>query len=605
MEASNSLNRSIDDAKKHYRSMFTLPTLKIAIAVEAAVCFLIGLLTFAVPSQGIIPALLLAMSLFVLTVVGDLIVSKLVLRKDPIFTLRRTNVVSLVGMVFWLIFVSIGVASSFPFGWQMWEKLTLIGFAVVVTLRTIVFMATSDAPAWRRGLSVLIQPTLCVMPFVIIWAGISASILFRVLPFIVMSPIVALLTALLFFYPIKRLGETYSISSLPLFKAFMANWVTGANAPLEKFLEEMGEDTDVEVKILKFESSKPKAAIIVASVHPGPFKNVGSSLLPSMMKHEFQKEYNCEACTPLGILGHERDLASQLQNQKIVSQVLTSSKFKVSADSASPFVRVSEGVASASCQLFGDTAFLSFTLAPETTEDLPEELGRLVSEEAVKFGLKQAIVVNAHNSLTDKVDVEEHLDALRSAASECLRKAVAQPTSQFKVGAASVYPSEFSLKSGMGTGGITAIVVEVQKQKTAYVVIDGNNMISGLREKLLVSLGSAGFSESEVFTTDTHAVSAILTSRQAHHGYHPVGEAMDQELLTRIILDLAEKAKNNLETSEVGCLQLVVPRVRAIGEARLKSMTTLVDRAIKKIKQTAIPVFVFEGLTLILILSFL
>jgi predicted neutral ceramidase superfamily lipid hydrolase len=84
-----------------------------------------------------------------------------------------------------------------------------------------------------------------------------------------------------------------------------------------------------------------------------------------------------------------------------------------------------------------------------------------------------------------------------------------------------------------------------------------------------------------------------------------VGEAMDQELLTRIILDLAEKAKNNLETSEVGCLQLVVPRVRAIGEARLKSMTTLVDRAIKKIKQTAIPVFVFEGLTLILILSFL
>ncbi len=161
------------------------------------------------------------------------------------------------------------------------------------------------------------------------------------------------------------------------------------------------------------------------------------------------------------------------------------------------------------------------------------------------------------------------------------------------------------MKSGMGSGGITALIVEVQEKKTAYVVIDGNNMISGLREKLLAALGSAGFSESEIFTTDTHAVSAIVTSRQAHHGYHPVGEAMDQELLTRIICDVAKKAAENLELSNAGCLQLVVPQVRTIGEERLKSMTTLVDRAIQKIKQTVIPVFALEGLILILILTFL
>ena len=133
-----------------------------------------------------------------------------------------------------------------------------------------------------------------------------------------------------------------------------------------------------------------------------------------MMKHEFQREINCEACTPLGILGHERDLASQSQNHKIVAKVISSAGFKVSADSASPFIRVSEGVASASCQLFGDTAFLSFTLAPETTEDLPQDLGRIVVQEAAKYGLKHAIVVNAHNSITDIVDVEEHLEALRT-----------------------------------------------------------------------------------------------------------------------------------------------------------------------------------------------
>ena len=601
MEDKITLDRSIDDAKKHYSSMFTLPSLKKALVAAAVVCFVIGLLTSAVPSQGLIRGLLLALSLFVLTVIADLIVSKLVLRKDPIFLLRRTHVLSLFSLVFWLIFILIGTGLGFAFGWQLWEKFTLIGFAAIVTLRIIVFMATSDADVWRRGLSILLLPVLCLLPFVAFWAASGISLL-QILPFIVLAPIVGLLTALLFFYPIDRLGRAYSISSIPLFKAFIANWVTSANAPLEKFLEDMGEDTDVEVNILKFESSGPKAAIIVPFVHPGPFKNIGSSLLPSLMKHEFQKEINCEACTPLGILGHERDLASQAQNHKIISQVISSARFRASADSASPFVRVSEGVASASCQLFGDTAFLSFTLSPKTTEDLPQDLGRIVIEEATKHGLKHAIVVNAHNSITDVAEVEVHLEALRNAASRCLQQAVVQPTSHFRVGAASAYPSEFSLKSGMGSGGITAIVVEVQNKKTAYVVIDGNNIISGLRETLLSALGTEGFNDSEVFTTDTHAVSAIVTGRR---GYHPVGEAMDQELLTRIIVNVAKKAEKKLEISTAGCVQLVVPQVRAIGEARLKSMTTLVDQAIQKIKRTAIPVFAFEGVILLLILTFL
>ena len=92
-------------------------------------------------------------------------------------------------------------------------------------------------------------------------------------------------------------------------------------------------------------------------------------------------------CVPLGILGHELDLASQAQNYKIVAQVIASAKFEPQSALASPFVQVKEGDATASCQIFGDTAFLSFTLAPKTTEDLPQELGRIVAEEAKKLGL--------------------------------------------------------------------------------------------------------------------------------------------------------------------------------------------------------------------------
>jgi putative membrane protein len=371
------------------------------------------------------------------------------------------------------------------------------------------------------------------------------------------------------------------------------------NAPLEAHLEEIGENADIEVSILKFESTKPKAAIIVPLVHPGPFKNIGSSLLPSLLKRGFESEYGCDTCTPLGILGHELDLASQAQNKKIVNEVLSSAKFTASLSTASPFVRATDGHAIASCQIFGDTVFLSFSLAPKTTEDLPQELGRIVTEEAQKNGLKYAVLVNCHNSLDVIVDTEEHLDELKRAAFSCLEKAAALPTKPFKIGSSTVFPSEFTQKQGMGTGGITAIVVEVEKQRTAYVVIDGNNMVPHLREKILGSLATLGYEDSEVFTTDTHAVSALVTGSR---GYHPIGEAMNHDALIAHISDAVKKADANLEASKAGCVQFVVPQVRVIGEERLHAISTLVDEAIVKAKKVVAPIFGAEGLLFILLL---
>jgi len=248
---------------------------------------------------------------------------------------------------------------------------------------------------------------------------------------------------------------------------------------------------------------------------------------------------------------------------------------------------------------FRGYCFPFVTLAPKTTEDLPQELGRIVNEEAAKFGLKYAMVVNTHNSIDEVVDTEEHLAELQVAASKCLQKTVEQTKKPFMIGGASVFPEEFSLKDGMGSGGITALVVEVENQKTAYVIIDGNNMVPGLREKIIGSLSSIGFGESEVFTTDTHAVSALITGGR---GYHPVGEVMNHEVLIRYIIEAAKKAEATLETSKAGFLRFVVPQVRVIGEARLKSMTTLVDKGIQWAKKTLIPIFGLEGLFFILLL---
>jgi len=602
MAPDGSLNYSMDSATKHYSSMFYLPSYKKAILTVAAICIIaINLSTLLLfPSLS---SLALGVSLFIITYITSAIVSKSLLKKDPIFSIRRTLVLSAIGWVIWLVFIVLGVGLSFWFGWLLWVKLTLLGFAAVVTLRFLVFNATSTAERWRQLLSIMLEPILSIGAFLVFWAFISNAVVSQILPFIVLSPIIGYVAVYMLLSSIDRLGKkTYSLSALPLFKAFLLNWVTDQSEPLEKHLETMGRDADIEVTLLKFDAAKPKAAIIVPQVHPGPFKNIGSSLLPSLLKREVEKELGGDACVPLGLLGHELDLASQSQNYKIATQVISSAKFKAQAVSASPFVSVSEGVATASCQIFGDTAFLSFTLAPKTTEDLPQELGRIVVEEAKKLGLTNALVVNCHNSLTNIIDTSKHLDELERVAFRCLQQAIAIPTKKFSVGSATVFPAEFSLKAGMGAGGITAIAVQVENQKTAYIIIDGNNMVPGLREKILSALSRLGFESSEVFTTDTHAVTASITGRR---GYNPVGEVIDHALLIQYIGEVAKRAEANLEECSAGSRTFVVPQVRVIGEDRLKSITTLVDKAIVKAKQVVFPIFGVEGLLLILLLLLL
>ncbi|MCW4018472.1 MAG: DUF2070 family protein [Candidatus Bathyarchaeota archaeon] len=598
MAAEGSLNQSMNKAQRHYRSLFSLPSFNKTLVALAALCIIAGISStiFFPSADGLSNGLLLGTALFVVNLAVDVFLTKVVL-KDPIFVLRRVFAVSLFSWGFWIVLLFVGAA----FGLTWWIKLCLLGFAALLTLRAVVFLAVLSTGWGKRLVAILLQPFACLVAFAVFWTKVNVDLV-ALLPYVVIMPIIACVSAYIFIHLIDQIGKKdYGEPSMSLFQAFMLNWVASLNAPLERYLERTGEDADVEVSLLKFDASKPKAALIVPLVHPGPFNNIGSSILPSLLKREYEKAIPCDVCVPLGILGHELDAASQAQNHKIIRHVIQEATYKAQSDKATPLVTVSENGVTTSCQVFGKTAFLNFTLAPKTTEDLPQELDRLVRAEATKLGL-EALVINAHNSLTESNEIDASIETLKDAAAKCLKKAVSQHIYPFEVGSATVYPSEFTLKDGMGAGGITAIVVKVDEQKTAYVVIDGNNMITGLREEILAALASAGFEASEVFTTDTHSVSAVVIGRR---GYHPVGEAMDHQTLINHIVNVASQAANNLESYKAGYQRIIVPKVRVIGGGCLEIMTGLVDKAIQKAKQTTLPIFGLEGLFLLLLLFLL
>jgi putative membrane protein len=163
-------------------------------------------------------------------------------------------------------------------------------------------------------------------------------------------------------------------------------------------------------------------------------------------------------------------------------------------------------------------------------------------------------------------------------------------------------PREFSLEEGMGAGGITVIVVKTGNQKSAYVVVDGNNMVSGLREDILASLNSLGIEEGEVFTTDTHSVSALILGNQ---GYHPIGEAMDKKKLVDYIKQATIEATSKLKPVQGASKSITVNDVTVLGEKQLETLCVLIDKGLRMAKRLLVPVFLVTGLVLMWFLLFL
>lgn len=606
MATKDSLKQSMDLAIKHYASLFRLPSYRGIVLLQAAICMggaVVSTVVLYPNNEGFLNGFLLGFSLFVITLLLDYAISRLVLIQDPIYDLRRTAMLSLFGLGIWLLFMFLGdVAAMLGADMAWWVRLCLLGFSAVQILRLTVFNASSNAGYLKLVVASLLQPVICIIPFVAIWVVVGYHITVPMILFLLFSPVVCFASSHAFLHSINKLGNySLGIPPLSLFKAFLLNWIGDLNAPFEEFLEKLGEEKGVELSLIKFDSTKAKTAIVVPSVHPGPFKNIGSSTLPSLLKSSLEKRFDCVACVPHGLFGHELDLASQLQNQKIITSVIEAMNFEATDEKASPFVTVSNGLATACCQIFGDFAFLSVTLAPRTTEDFPQELGLFVRQEAKKHGLACCAVVNAHNSIDAVNSVEDILDSLEQVAATCLEKTVSLKRLPFEVGAATVFPSEFTLGDGMGRGGITVVVVKVGGQKAAYVVIDGNNMVSGLREKILSALNSFGVDACEVYTTDTHSVNAVVVGQR---GYSPIGEAIEHDKLIAYIKEATTKALSNLERVKAGCRSINVLGVKVIGEERLEKLSLLTDKGLQRAKKVAAPIFGLSGLVLMLFLLF-
>jgi len=545
--------------------------------------------------------------LFVLafpTMVSDLLVRGFLARGDIVFSLRRCTALSFVSCVLWVASMIVGGLLQILLKLdQLLVYATIFGMSVSAALRLLTFSGVSLLNQRRIFLSAVIQPCFCFissffffeMNFPLLLPSILGFGPMRLFVIASLSCLLLLAATSFYIYIVDERGRRFiGIGGLQLLRGFVADWTEGSTTILEDSFEKLGGETTIPVTLFAFgKEEKIEAVVVVPLFHPGPFKNVGSSNLPYLIQRSLEDRLgSIVVAVPHGTSGHELNLTSQRQCEKVVQGFLDLADFSTFSSAATRLFRGEVGHAKATCQFFGERGLITLTCAPENMEDVPFEVGERIASRCLELGGRVAAVIDAHNSIESGEQTpslaERDLFDLQEAAESAITRALNDKQSVFKIGAARVVPSNWGLEQGMGYGGIAALVVLSEEQRIAYIVVDGNNMVSGLREKTLEALKELGIDEGEVLTTDTHAVNAI---ELVERGYHPVGEVIDHGEFVSRVKETVSKALLDARESKVSCKVGEIRGVKAFGRGNLVRLSQLVDMMFGFAKMLAFAVF--------------
>jgi putative membrane protein len=521
-------------------------------------------------------------------VLGEFLNSTLILHKEKVLDFRRLMGLEIIALL------PIGVLLTI-FSWislfigqrTLWEYGFLVGLAVSLPIRFLSTDAISSLPAWRKMFAALATPILITGSFLalsyFVSPGSSLQTLFpKILILLATCSIVSALGVSFIIHRVEQSGRSeIGHSPMGLFRSFLDHWLRKNPTALEERLLSLSTEGSIETKILSFsgEDSRPKASLVVSNFHPGPYRDMGSGGLPSELKHSLEESQHGVVQVPHGISNHKLNIVSH----RDIDRLLSAAKENYPSDhlirKASSMIRETEGEVIVSGQAFGNIALLTITLAPMEMEDLPTSVSTEIETEASRLGF-DVLIVDAHNSIVGQTSITPiQAERIVAAAVRVLGRLKALSQEPFSVGSAYNALDTYTLKDGIGPGGLSVMIVRTESEIVSYITIDGNNMQRGLRNQILQSIRETGVSDAEVMTTDTHLVTGLVRSPL---GYYPVGAALPTATFVTQITQTVQKAMSNLEESAAGFSKFSL-QLQVLGSETFQSITGFIGRIARQI----------------------
>jgi len=368
--------------------------------------------------------------------------------------------------------------------------------------------------------------------------------------------------------------RSLGVSVLDFVRGFIGHVAEGSHE-LETFFEDIGEEALVPVSVLSVRrpEGSEKARFVLPMLHPGPMGDIGGGNLP----RRIAEQADGLAFPPHATAGHDFNLVTEREVETVIDTATAAYQRIEYDDTATKSVQVESGEATMTGQAFGDTAFLASTFAPQFADDVEYAVGLSAISEARTDGLNDVMLADAHNcnnglegdDLGHVVPGSKRSFDMIHGAGELGTRLATASRHPFELGVA-WDETPWEPADGIGPLGIRVSVFDVAGQQTAYVLIDGNNMVPGLRDRIVSRLDTVD--QAEVLTTDTHIVNTMEAENQ-------VGDAIPESDLVALIADLIAEAKADLEPVEAG-METETAEVTVFGNDRTEMLASTANAAV-------------------------
>jgi len=362
--------------------------------------------------------------------------------------------------------------------------------------------------------------------------------------------------------------RSLGVSALDFIRGFIGH-VAEESRELEEFFEEIGEDAIVPVTVFSARRADgtEKARFVLPMIHPGPMGEIGGGNLPRRVAEDAEGL----AFPPHATAGHDFNLVTRSEVERLIDAADRAADRIDYSETASRSVRAGVGDVSVLGQAVGDDALLVASFAPTPTDDVEYGVGLSAMAEARAAGLENVMLVDAHNcndglegadlghvtpGSPRSFDLYEALAATSERLADCERYPIELGTAWEE--------TPWEPEDGIGPLGIRVATFRVDGEETAYVLIDGNNMEPGLRERIVDAVDAVD--EMEVMTTDTHVVNTVESVNQ-------VGEALDADELIDRIRSLIDRARTDYEPVSAG-LAIEHAEVTVFGNDRTETLAS-------------------------------
>lgn len=518
------------------------------------------------------------------------------------FKLKHSMFLSLLSMIFISAILIIGGIFERMLHAHFLLNILLFGSILIFGINTLILRSVSKISFLKSSIVALLQPLLILATY-IIFSFLSNNPIFENANFttVALKLVGGSIILMIAIYSFVRVVESpmkknLGIGVLDLLSLFLYHMNEGSNL-LEGLFEHMGESISTIVSFVSFkkkDSDEIKSLFISPCVHPGPLGDIGGSNMPTLLADD----YDNFTMVAHGPSTHDFNPVAVKEINKIKEAVNHGLSKAEYSSKASKFERYKYGDVKIGVQFFNKGMVLLSTFAPNGSDDIEFGVGlSMMAQSKSKCSVDDSIIVDCHNSFTpesgevlpgnDKVfEIIEVIDKIK-----CNKE-----YSGLKVGCSYSHMGELDKTNGVGQSGLKVMIVEVDNQRTAYVLFDSNNMEIGFRQEIIDATKELDIDDIEVMTTDTHYVNTLS------RGYNPIG-INERERIIEYVKKTITEAIADLEEVEVATGTEKIENLKTFGPNNSTELISTIS-SIVAVSKIAAPVLFLSALLILFIWIF-